>query len=120
MRNIKKCPKCNKKLATAIKTCPKCSHSFFERRKKHAKFTEIEWTSLKKGDRIQLVSRDYFLKKGGEALDMGHSGKFTVMNVTENGMVLYGATGFCFQNMTFEGDSKAGFKVQPPKVGKIK
>lgn len=116
---VKICPKCKTKNAPSAKICKssECEHQFFTKRNKViAKNSLVEWKTLKKGDKIQLFSNDYFTDKKGQAVDIGNTGKYIVMKVDETGLLLYGGHGYCYQNMIKAGVSKAGFNVAPPRL----
>jgi len=84
----KSCDGCGKSVGVRTKECPDCGYKFLIR-KRGPRPKEIDWTELKSGDTIKVVSGigPYFLSKHneGEKIMMGHKGKFQVIELYNRG-----------------------------------
>jgi DNA-directed RNA polymerase subunit RPC12/RpoP len=83
----KECSGCGSMLGVRTKECPDCGHKFLIR-KRGPRPKQIDWTELKTGDTIKVVTGTgpYFMSKdrAGEKIMMGQKGRFEVVE-------LYGA-----------------------------
>lgn len=119
MRSKKKCKECDNVLPAATKKCNKCGYVFFERRKRRLPKNLIDWKTLKPKQEIKLYGADYYKINEEETIDMSNNGKYTVVDIDEKGLVLYGKNGFCYQNMVNSGLCEAGFIRVIPKIGTV-
>jgi len=80
----KECSGCGSMLGVRTKECPDCGYKFLIR-KRGPRPKEIDWTELKAGDTIKVVTGTgpYFLSKDrpGEKIMMGHRGVFEVVEL---------------------------------------
>lgn len=117
---VKRCPECGSDIHAASKKCY-CGYEFykFQNKKKNGKTTP--WWELKKGDYIRIYSNDHWRNpKTDESIIIGNNGKFEVIEVCENGLVLYNKYGCCFQDMISTGKGKSGIIREIPTVVKIR
>lgn len=105
-------------MAAATKKCKGCGHSFFSVRKKKLSKAEFNWKELKRGDRIRIYGGDYCIIDD-IFIDMSHSGTFTVTGIDDQGLLLSGKMGFCYQNMVRDGKSPSGIVRVIPRIIKI-
>lgn len=119
----KVCVKCSSLNAISAKKCinEECGNPFFVKKEKAVNKDLLveDWTKLQKGEKVQVYSNDFFNDKNGISIDIGNSGRFTVINVTNTGLVMRGEHGFCFQDMLKSGISIAGFNVSPPRIVRV-
>jgi ribosomal protein L40E len=117
------CPQCNLKVGVRTKRCPDCDFKFHIR-KGQPRPKQIDWTELKSGDIIKSVQGhgDYFINNSGEKSSMAYTGKYTVSQVTKDGICAYPyknktESGFCFIYMGKPKYSKeTGIYNQPHKI----
>tara|TARA_R110000824_G_scaffold6161_1_gene28280 strand:- start:7826 stop:8344 length:519 start_codon:yes stop_codon:yes gene_type:complete len=80
----KECSGCGSMLGVRTKECPDCGHKFLIR-KRGPRPKQIDWTELKAGDTIKVVTGTgpYFLSKitPGEKIMMGQKGVFEVVEL---------------------------------------
>ena len=110
IKNPKRCPQCTTELRPRAKSCDKCQYVYPVKNTK--KFEEItNWKSLKKGQTVLIKSNGkgpIYINESNKKYLMGYRGKFTVMDVKENGIVAISAKegGFCFIYMGKRQQSK--------------
>ena len=80
----KECKNCGLSVGVRTKECPDCGQKFLIR-KRGPRPKEVDWTELKTGDTIKVVTGTgpYFLSrdKPGEKIMMGHKGLFEVVEL---------------------------------------
>lgn len=80
----KQCTGCGLSVGVRTKECPDCGNKFVIR-KRGPRPKAVDWTELKTGDTIKVVTGTgpYFLSKitPGEKIMMGHKGKFEVVEL---------------------------------------
>lgn len=111
-RGKKKCPECNEINAARQIQC-KCGFHFQEKKvvdvvitstpvKKEVEIKEIDWTTLNKGDIIEVLSGagDHYIGEYGKTY-MADFGEYTVIDVKPNGILAteYEGHGTAFINM---------------------
>ena len=94
---------------TRFKICPLCNKPTYKERQQKVprNFQPVNWQELKKGDLIFVISNDIWFSEGGDAIQMGESGQFTVMRTCQSGVVCYNnVVGFCFFDTVTTGKSR--------------
>ena len=103
-RGSKECPICGLYVAASLKKC-KCGHQFFllqtpKLPKKYKKWQVTDWKNLNAGDIIYLINQDYWVNSEEDLFLIGKNGEFLVKRITDEGLLLFGNSGFIFQTMT--------------------
>ena len=103
-RGKKLCKSCGTATGPRAKICNNCHQPFSFKPKIFGKEPEkkVDWQKLKRGDRIRTMmgSGPYWQGRSEEKTYMGHYGKFTVLNVEDNGLeVLSEKAGYAFLYM---------------------
>ena len=84
----KECSGCGIMLGVRTKECPDCGHKFLIR-KRGPRPKQIDWTELKAGDTIKVVTGTgpYFISRdrAGEKIMMGQKGMFEVVELYGTG-----------------------------------
>ena len=84
----KECSGCGSMLGGRTKECPDCGYKFLIK-KRGPRPKEIDWTELKTGDIIKVVTGTgpYYLSKDkpGERIMMGEKGMFEVAEIIDSG-----------------------------------
>lgn len=64
VKAIKECPQCRSSIHAATKTCY-CGYVFYKRRQRKVKGKkqEVDWRTLVSGDKIKIISSDYWEDK---------------------------------------------------------
>jgi hypothetical protein len=104
-RGQKLCKSCNSINGARAHACKQCSAEFVStavksknkfRKKKVKKYTEIDWTTLAKGDQIRVMGRsgNYYIGESGERMYMSSPGIYTVNRLDSNGLVVYSSEGY--------------------------
>lgn len=84
VKAIKECPQCRSSIHAATKTCY-CGYVFYKRRQRKVKGKkqEVDWRTLVSGDKIKIISSDYWEDKNGEAHFMGNSGLLRFLGLSQ-------------------------------------
>lgn len=92
----KECSGCGNMVGVRTKECSDCGYKFLIR-KRGPRPKQIDWTELKKGDTIKVVTGTgpYFLsrERQGEKIMMGHKGMFEVVELSNQGKKSCGIIG---------------------------
>jgi hypothetical protein len=93
----KTCENCGTMTGPRSYMCPDCNTPFtFAVQSKEKKTTKIiknfNWRELEVGERIKATGGPYYVK-GADFIPMGYRGKFTVVNVDDNGVLAYSEKG---------------------------
>ena len=101
-RGQKVCKACDQINGARAYTCKKCGEPFKMKNGsiRYGKKPIEDWTTLKKGDCIRVLSRsgDYYYKQNGDKIHWTTAGKFVVKGITvdkgghNNGISCYGLT----------------------------
>tara|TARA_B100000282_G_C31519241_1_gene393120 strand:+ start:219 stop:650 length:432 start_codon:yes stop_codon:yes gene_type:complete len=96
-RGKKICSKCNTVNGVRSFNCKNCGHAFEMKKARKKKREEIvtDYTSLKKGDIINVVggSGSYYTGEDGERHYMVDRGEYQVQGIKDEGILAYSTTG---------------------------
>lgn len=135
-RGQKACKSCDQINGARAYTCKKCGEPFKMKNGaiKYSKKPIEDWTTLRKGDCIRVLSRsgDYYYKQNGDKIYWTGAGKYVIHGITidksgqQTGLAVYGLTnkngGYHWLYMgpaMPQGDSEMCFK-SPHRVVRIK
>ena len=93
----KTCDNCGTLTGPRAYMCPNCNTPFSfkvqSREKKNTKLIRnFNWRELEPGDKIKSTGGPYYVK-GSDFIPMGYRGKYTVVNIDQEGIVAYSSKG---------------------------
>lgn len=104
-RGQKLCTKCNNINGARAYVCKHCNEPFEVRakgskiKKKHVKKLElIDWKEIEIGQRIKVMGRSgtYYVSENGEKTYMSDPGLYNVVGKDNNGLRVYGKSGYTY------------------------
>ncbi len=117
-RGFRECPQCLLRIHTSLKRCI-CGHIFIQNRKipqKYKNFVEIDWTEVAVKDKIYVENKNVWIHDQS-VLEMGESGEYSVKDIMNVGLLLFGKNGFYFQDMiNFGFSDKTGILRKKPCI----
>ena len=93
----KTCDNCGTLTGPRAYMCPNCNTPFaFKAQSREKKNTKLirnfNWRELEPGDKIKSTGGPYYVK-GSDFIPMGYRGKYTVVNIDQEGIVAYSSKG---------------------------